>query len=42
MIYSENENNYISETYNNEFDTKNEIINDLKKHSNNNDIKALR
>ena len=42
MTYSENENDYISETYNDEFDTKDEIINDLKKLSNKNDIKALR
>ena len=42
MAYSENENDYISEPYNNEFDTKDEVIDDLKKLSNKNDIKALR
>ena len=42
MAYSENENDYISEPYNDEFDTKDEVINDLKKLSNKNDIKTLR
>ena len=42
MAYSENENYYISEPYNDDFDTKDEVINDLKKLSNKNDIKALR
>ena len=42
MTYSDNENDYFSDTYNDEIDTKDEIINDLKKLSNKNDIKALR
>ena len=42
MAYSENENEYISETYNDEFDTKDKIINGLKRLYNKNDIKALR
>ena len=42
MACSENENEYISETYNEEFDTKDEIINGLKRLYNKNDIKALR
>ena len=42
MAYSDNDNEYFSDTYNDEISTKDEIINDLKKLSNKNDIKALR
>ena len=31
MAYSDNENEYNSDIYNDDFDTKDEIINDLKK-----------
>ena len=42
MTYSENENKYNSNIYSDDFDTNDEVINDLKELSNKNDIKALR
>ena len=42
MTFSDNENEYFSDTYKDEIDTKDNIINDLKKLSNKHDIKALR
>ena len=42
MAFSDNENDYFSDTYNDDISTKDQIINDLKKLSNKNDIKALR
>ena len=42
MAFSDNENDYFSDTYNDDISTKDQIINDLKKLSNKNDIKAIR
>ena len=42
MAYSDIENDYNSDTYNDDFTTRDEVINDLKKLSNKNDIKAIR
>lgn len=42
MTYSDNENEYFSDTYKDEIDTKDDILNDLKRLSNKHDIKALR
>ena len=42
MAYSDIENDYNSDSYNDDFTTRDEVINDLKKLSNKNDIKAIR
>ena len=42
MTYYEDENDYISDPYYDDLNTKDEVINDLKKLANKRDIKAIR